>query len=134
MELLPSSESSTTGIVRRPTVRIGVGSLGSGLPVQSPPQDEVFLVLQIELHPVSIPIITMVQYKAGQRVRYKPIGRRSFDTSESTGVIKGVLTEPGMQAGRHVDASNHTPRYEIENSNTGKRSSVYEDNILGTVS
>ncbi|RYP58079.1 hypothetical protein DL769_009111 [Monosporascus sp. CRB-8-3] len=76
----------------------------------------------------------MVQYKDGQKVRYKPIGRRSSNTSESTGVIRGVLTEPGMQAGRHVDASNNTPRYEIENSNTGKRSSVYEDNILGTVS
>ncbi|RYP03095.1 hypothetical protein DL764_005378 [Monosporascus ibericus] len=76
----------------------------------------------------------MAQYKDSQRVRYRPIGNRSSNTSESTGVINGILTEPDMQASRHVDASNNTPRYEIENSNTGNRSSVYEDNILGTVS
>jgi hypothetical protein len=42
-----------------------------------------------------------------------------------------VLTEPGRQAHRNVDASEKNPRYEIENSNTHKVTSVYEQNILG---
>ncbi|KAB8248086.1 hypothetical protein BDV35DRAFT_391443 [Aspergillus flavus] len=52
-------------------------------------------------------------------------------TSESVGTIQSVLTEPGNQAGRHVDASEENPRYEIENQNTGKTTTVYERNILG---
>ncbi|KAK3303943.1 uncharacterized protein B0T15DRAFT_398935 [Chaetomium strumarium] len=69
-------------------------------------------------------------YKVGQTVRYKPVGGPGSNTSESTGVIKNVLTEPGRQAERNVQASQDRPRYEIENSNTGKMTSVYEDNIL----
>ncbi|KAK3944447.1 hypothetical protein QBC46DRAFT_374342 [Diplogelasinospora grovesii] len=73
----------------------------------------------------------MPEYKPGQTVRYKPVGGPDSNTSESTGVIKGVLTEPGQQAGRNVQASEESPRYEIENSNTGKTSTIYEANILG---
>ncbi|KAI1116208.1 hypothetical protein F5Y14DRAFT_408538 [Nemania sp. NC0429] len=42
------------------------------------------------------------------------------NTSESTGVIRNVLTEPGMQASRHVQASVDEPRYEVRDaSNNG---------------
>ncbi|KAI0024898.1 hypothetical protein F4780DRAFT_775381 [Xylariomycetidae sp. FL0641] len=71
------------------------------------------------------------KYKNGQNVRYKPVGGPGSNTSESTGKITDVLTEPGMQADRNVDASANKPRYEIRNDNTGKATSVYEDNILG---
>ncbi|MCL6384601.1 DUF2945 domain-containing protein [Pectobacterium parmentieri] len=53
------------------------------------------------------------------------------NTSESVGVIRDVLTEPGRQADRNVNASEDDPRYEIENSNTGKLTTIYEKNILG---
>ena len=53
------------------------------------------------------------------------------NTSESIGTIKDVLTEPGQQAGRNVDASTDNPRYEILNVNTGKTSTIYERNIMG---
>ncbi|KAL4977673.1 hypothetical protein BDW66DRAFT_132182 [Aspergillus desertorum] len=75
----------------------------------------------------------MPRYSNGQTVEYKPVGGRDSNTSKSTGKIKSVLTEPGRQADRNVDASEDNPRYEIENSNTGKITSVYEDNILGEV-
>lgn len=60
-----------------------------------------------------------------------------------------VLTEPGQQAGRNVNASEDSPRYEvcitghqcltsgaltenqIENLNTGKTTTIYEANIIG---
>ncbi|KAK7057896.1 hypothetical protein R3P38DRAFT_2843560 [Favolaschia claudopus] len=71
------------------------------------------------------------QYKNGQTVRYKPVGGPDSNTPESVGTIKGVLTEPGMQADLHVNASEEDPRYEIENANTGKVSAIYEKNILG---
>jgi hypothetical protein len=35
------------------------------------------------------------------------------NTPESTGKIKDVLTEPGQQAGRNVNASEDSPRYEV---------------------
>lgn len=35
------------------------------------------------------------------------------NTSESVGKIMDVLTEPGQQAGRNVNASPETPRYEV---------------------
>ncbi|RDW67271.1 DUF2945 domain-containing protein [Aspergillus mulundensis] len=73
----------------------------------------------------------MPRYQNGQMVEYKPVGGRDSNTSKSTGTIKSVLTESGRQADRNVDASQDKPRYEIENSNTGKLTSVYEDNILG---
>ncbi|KAL4819691.1 hypothetical protein BDW67DRAFT_182017 [Aspergillus spinulosporus] len=73
----------------------------------------------------------MPRYSNGQMVEYKPVGGRDSNTSKSTGMIKSVLTEPGRQADRNVDASEDNPRYEIENANTGKITSVYEDNILG---
>jgi len=75
----------------------------------------------------------MTQFKSGQTVRYKPVGgtpiypRTSVsrqklivanigpnsNTSESVGMIKDVLTEPGQQAGRNVNASMESPRYEV---------------------
>ncbi|KAH8755312.1 hypothetical protein F5883DRAFT_607639 [Diaporthe sp. PMI_573] len=61
----------------------------------------------------------MARYETGQSVRYKP----------TVGVITDVLTEPGIQADRNVQASPDSPRY--ENSNTGKVTTVYEVNILG---
>ncbi|KAL4752012.1 hypothetical protein BDW72DRAFT_192342 [Aspergillus terricola var. indicus] len=73
----------------------------------------------------------MPRYSNGQMVEYKPVGGRDSNTSKSTGTIKSILTEPGRQADRNVDASEDSPRYEIENSNTGKVTTVYEDNILG---
>ncbi|KAK1765034.1 hypothetical protein QBC33DRAFT_545566 [Phialemonium atrogriseum] len=73
----------------------------------------------------------MPQFKPGQTVTYKPVGGPDSNTPESTGVIKSVLTEPGVQAERNVQASPDNPRYEIENSNTGKTTTVYEANVLG---
>lgn len=73
----------------------------------------------------------MVMYKPGQTVRYKPVGGPGSNTSESVGKIMDVLTEPGQQAGRNVNASPETPRYEIQNLNTGKSTAIYEANILG---
>ncbi|KAI1133026.1 hypothetical protein F5Y10DRAFT_260652 [Nemania abortiva] len=71
------------------------------------------------------------KFSNGQNVRYKPVGGPGSNTSESTGVILDVLTEPGMQASRHVQASMQEPRYEIQNDNTGKLTSIYEANIIG---
>ncbi|KAI0879675.1 hypothetical protein GGS24DRAFT_495691 [Hypoxylon argillaceum] len=71
------------------------------------------------------------KFSSGQTVRYKPVGGPGSNTSESTGVILDVLTEPGMQASRNVQASMQEPRYEIQNDNTGKLTSVYEANIMG---
>ncbi|KAJ3526183.1 hypothetical protein NMY22_g10272 [Coprinellus aureogranulatus] len=70
------------------------------------------------------------QFKVGETVRYKPVGGRDSNTSESTGIIRDCITEPGRQADRNVNANEDNPRYEIENSNTGKLTSVYESNIL----
>ncbi|KAJ3535731.1 hypothetical protein NMY22_g6352 [Coprinellus aureogranulatus] len=58
------------------------------------------------------------QFKVGETVRYKPVGGPDSNTSETTGTIKDVLTEPGRQADRNVQASEDDPRYEIENSNS----------------
>ncbi|MCL6358405.1 DUF2945 domain-containing protein [Pectobacterium parmentieri] len=77
------------------------------------------------------PLAMAPQYKKGQSVRYKPVGGPDSNTSESVGVIRDVLTEPGRQADRNVNASEDDPRYEIENSNTGKLTTIYEKNILG---
>ncbi|OTB08458.1 hypothetical protein M426DRAFT_184238 [Hypoxylon sp. CI-4A] len=74
----------------------------------------------------------MASYKTGQTVRYKPVGGPNSNTSESTGKITDVLTEPGVQADRNVQASADEPRYEIQNDNTGKKTAIYEKNILGT--
>ncbi|KAK4096361.1 hypothetical protein N658DRAFT_480762 [Parathielavia hyrcaniae] len=73
----------------------------------------------------------MPQYQEGEQVRYKPVGGPDSKTSESTGTIKSCLTEPGRQAERNVQASEEQPRYEIENTNTGKTTTIYEANILG---
>ncbi|KAL1980693.1 hypothetical protein VTN96DRAFT_3643 [Rasamsonia emersonii] len=72
----------------------------------------------------------MPQYKVGQEVRYKPVGGPESKTSESVGIVREVITEPGFLTGRHVQASPDTPRYEIENSTTHKRSAIKEDNII----
>ncbi|KAG2421173.1 hypothetical protein HFD88_000789 [Aspergillus terreus] len=74
----------------------------------------------------------MPQYRNGQTVRYKPVGGPESHTSESVGTIKSVLTEPGVQADRQVQASEDQPRYEIENQNTGRLTTIYEKNILGS--
>ncbi|EEU33396.1 uncharacterized protein NECHADRAFT_9946, partial [Fusarium vanettenii 77-13-4] len=50
-------------------------------------------------------------------------------TSETVGVITDVLTEPGIQADRNVQASPDSPRYEFQNSNTGKVTTAYDANI-----
>lgn len=71
------------------------------------------------------------RYKKGQMVTYKPVGGPDSNTPESTGKINDVLTEPGKQADRNVQASSNNPRYEIVNDNTGKTTSIYESNILG---
>ncbi|KAJ7116642.1 hypothetical protein B0H16DRAFT_1666598 [Mycena metata] len=71
------------------------------------------------------------QYKKGETVRYKPIGGPDSNTPETVGTITDVLTEPGRQADRNVNASEEDPRYEIENANTGKMTTIYEKNILG---
>lgn len=55
----------------------------------------------------------MPQYKTGQTVRYKPVGGPDSNTSESTGKIIDVITEPGVQADRNVQASSDDPRYEV---------------------
>ncbi|KAI2769940.1 hypothetical protein F4815DRAFT_489449 [Daldinia loculata] len=72
------------------------------------------------------------RYKKGQTVTYKPVGGPNSNTPESTGKINGVLTKPGMQADRNVQASVDNPRYEIVNDNTGKTSTIHESNILGS--
>lgn len=66
-------------------------------------------------------------------VTYKPIGGPNTNTPESTGKIMDVLTEPGVQADRNVQASPANPRYEIVNDNTGKTTTIYETSILGRV-
>lgn len=70
------------------------------------------------------------------------------ETSESTGIITDILTEPGRQANVSVTATAAQPRYEvsrfghtpiyhqlthtkIQNYNTGKTTSVFEENIIG---
>ncbi|KAH8755379.1 hypothetical protein F5883DRAFT_607669 [Diaporthe sp. PMI_573] len=63
----------------------------------------------------------MARYETGQSVRYKP----------TVGVITDVLTEPGIQADRNVQASPDSLRYKIQNYNTDKVTTVYEVNILG---
>ncbi|CAP65801.1 uncharacterized protein PODANS_7_50 [Podospora anserina S mat+] len=78
-----------------------------------------------------MPIKSSTSFSPGDTVRYKPVGGPDSNTSESVGKIKDVLTEPGKQAGRNVNASAEMPRYEIENLNTGKTSTIYERNILG---
>jgi len=50
----------------------------------------------------------MPQYKEGQIIRYKPVGGPESNTSESTGTIRGLLVEPGNQAGRNVDSLSYT--------------------------
>ncbi|KAI0881910.1 uncharacterized protein GGS22DRAFT_171050 [Annulohypoxylon maeteangense] len=58
-------------------------------------------------------VAIMVQFKTGQSVRYKPVGGPDSNTSESTGRITDVLTKPGVQADRNVQASADEPRYEV---------------------
>jgi len=72
----------------------------------------------------------MPQFRVGQHVRYKPVGGPDSKTSESTGIIREVITEPGNMTGRNVAASPEEPRYEIENTQTHKRSAIKEDNII----
>ncbi|KAJ2930390.1 hypothetical protein H1R20_g6710, partial [Candolleomyces eurysporus] len=71
------------------------------------------------------------QFQKGDTVRYKPVGGPDSNTPESSGVVKDILTEPGRQADRNVQASEENPRYEIENCNTGKVTTIFECNILG---
>ncbi|KAF8463106.1 hypothetical protein BDZ91DRAFT_732504 [Kalaharituber pfeilii] len=91
---------------------------------------------RIQRTPVSRNIRTsaamQAKYKEGQQVEYKPVGGRESNTSSSTGVIERVLTEdtPAGDTGVTVKASEDSPRYEIRNDNTGKKSAVKEENIL----
>ncbi|KAH7361877.1 hypothetical protein B0T11DRAFT_279767 [Plectosphaerella cucumerina] len=54
----------------------------------------------------------MTKYNNGDQVRYKPVGGPDSKTPDSTGTIKSVLTSPGQQASRNVQASEEAPRYE----------------------
>lgn len=47
-----------------------------------------------------------------RRIRFSHEAGPDSNTSESTGTIKSVLTEPGRQADRNVQASIDRPRYE----------------------
>lgn len=74
----------------------------------------------------------MPRFNMGETVKYKPVGGMlpcitnfrglanicllvgpESHTSESTGVVTDVLTEPGIQADRNVNASQDNPRYEV---------------------
>ncbi|KFZ18290.1 hypothetical protein V502_04170 [Pseudogymnoascus sp. VKM F-4520 (FW-2644)] len=72
------------------------------------------------------------KYENGQVVFYKPIGGPNSETSESTGIITGVLTQPGQQANVQVTASAAQPRYEIQNYNTGKTTRANDGKSRGT--
>ncbi|KAJ9294034.1 hypothetical protein DTO271G3_7162 [Paecilomyces variotii] len=61
----------------------------------------------------------MPQYRVGQEVRYKPVGGPASHTSESVGVIREVITEPGNLTNRNVEASRQNPRYEEEKKKKG---------------
>ncbi|KAL2186574.1 hypothetical protein L209DRAFT_710909, partial [Thermothelomyces heterothallicus CBS 203.75] len=69
----------------------------------------------------------MPQYKGGDHVRYKPVCGPDSRTPESFGTVKGILTEPGNQAGRNVSASAEQPQY--ENANNSKTTTIYETNL-----
>jgi hypothetical protein len=74
----------------------------------------------------------MPQYRVNDQVRYKPVGGmskpnkkalkristnlpgRESNTSESVGIVKKVITEPGSLTGRQVQASQADPRYEVQ--------------------
>ncbi|KAL1977157.1 hypothetical protein VTN31DRAFT_16 [Thermomyces dupontii] len=72
----------------------------------------------------------MPAYRVNQQVRYKPVGGAESKTSESVGIIRDVITQPGNLTGRNVHASPSTPRYEVENAHTHKRSAIKEENII----
>ncbi|KAF3483187.1 uncharacterized protein GIQ15_02511 [Arthroderma uncinatum] len=72
----------------------------------------------------------MPQFRPGQSIVYRPVGGPDSMTSDTIGTITGVLTHDGKQAGRNVAASDDEPRYEVENQNTGKLTSIKEANIL----
>ncbi|RJE19345.1 hypothetical protein PHISCL_08317 [Aspergillus sclerotialis] len=55
----------------------------------------------------------MPLYRNGQSVQYKPIGGPEGPATESVGTIRSVLTHPGSQANRNVNASEDQPRYEV---------------------
>ncbi|OBT86859.1 hypothetical protein VE02_03861 [Pseudogymnoascus sp. 03VT05] len=71
------------------------------------------------------------KYENGQVVFYRPMSGGNDESTESTGIITGILMEPGLQANMSVNASASQPRYEIQNYNTGHTISVFEENILG---
>ncbi|PGH19035.1 hypothetical protein AJ79_00069 [Helicocarpus griseus UAMH5409] len=67
----------------------------------------------------------MARYNVGQSIRYKPVGGPNSNTPESKGVVRDVIENSGE--------GEEETRYQIENQNTGKRSSIKESNILGTI-
>ncbi|EFR00335.1 hypothetical protein MGYG_03337 [Nannizzia gypsea CBS 118893] len=72
----------------------------------------------------------MPRFYTGQNIVYRPVGGRDSRTSDTIGTITNVLTHDGRQAGRNVTASDDEPRYEVENQNTGKLTSIKEENVL----
>ncbi|EOD52287.1 hypothetical protein GTA08_BOTSDO01555 [Neofusicoccum parvum] len=73
----------------------------------------------------------MPLYNVGQQVRYKAIGGPDSNTPSTVGTIMTVITEPSRMTGHNVQASEEDPRYEIKNDHTGKKSAIFETNILG---
>ncbi|KAK7719499.1 hypothetical protein SLS57_005698 [Botryosphaeria dothidea] len=72
----------------------------------------------------------MPAYEVGQKVRYKAIGGPESNTPTSVGTIMSVATEPRRMSGHNVQASEEDPRYEIKNEHTGKKSAIFETNII----
>ncbi|KAJ1650751.1 hypothetical protein IWQ61_008520 [Dispira simplex] len=68
------------------------------------------------------------EFSVGDHVRYRPV--EGVDT-QSTGVIKEVIMDrqPAGDTGVQVKASEHHPRYVIQNDNTQKETAYKADVI-----
>ncbi|KAI9811214.1 MAG: hypothetical protein M1827_005546 [Pycnora praestabilis] len=64
------------------------------------------------------------KYKIDEIVSYKPVDGSKTFRSVSMGMIHGIVTNHEMQA------SDSTPKYQIESFNTGKMKAIKEGNIL----
>ncbi|KAI0004108.1 hypothetical protein BJV74DRAFT_881285 [Russula compacta] len=60
----------------------------------------------------------MANYKAGDRVEYRPVGGAADNVSHTTGEILDVIDE------------GEEPRYVIRNDNTNKETTYQEKNIV----
>ncbi|KAL0253073.1 hypothetical protein SLS55_010523 [Diplodia seriata] len=75
----------------------------------------------------------MPRYEVDQKVLYKAIGGPDSNTPVSHGTIMSVITSDARMAGHNVKASEDDPRYEIKNDNTGKKSAIFETNIIRVI-